>query len=159
VQFTTPSKGLHVANRGLGTIEKITNAGDVQIRIDSGRDSVFNIRQHPHLDHGYAVMSRSSQGQTAERVLIHVDTEKSELLVNNRFAYVSVSRAQYDVQIYTNDSSELARDFEPRLDAAHRGQSQELEAIAQMIELGTAHQTTQAPEQDETHSIGHEMSM
>src|SRR5437879_1826059 len=29
--------------------------------------------------------------QTAERVLIHVDTGKSEMLVNNRFAYVSVS--------------------------------------------------------------------
>jgi hypothetical protein len=30
---------------------------------------------HPHLDHGYAVTSHSSQGQTADRVLIHVDTE------------------------------------------------------------------------------------
>ena len=29
-------------------------------------------------------------------MLIHVDTEKSELLVNNRFAYLSVSRAPYE---------------------------------------------------------------
>ena len=57
----------------------------------------------------YAVTSHSSQGQTAERVLIHVDTEKSQLLVNNRFTYVSASRAQYDARIYTNDRSELAR--------------------------------------------------
>jgi Tfp pilus assembly protein PilX len=41
--------------------------------------------------------------------LIHVDTDKSELLVNNRFAYVSVSRGQYDAQIYTNDASQLFR--------------------------------------------------
>jgi hypothetical protein len=40
--------------------------------------------------------------------LIHVDTDKSELLVNNRFAYVSVSRAQHDAQIYTNDGSKLS---------------------------------------------------
>ena len=53
--------------------------------------------------------SHSSQGQTADRVLIHVDTEKSELLVNNRFAYVSVSRAQHDAHIYTNDRSKLPR--------------------------------------------------
>ena len=33
-----------------------------------------------------ALTSHSSQGQTADRVLIHVDTDKSELLVNNRFA-------------------------------------------------------------------------
>ena len=111
VQFTAPSRDLHVANRELGTIEKINDAGDVQIRMDSGREVAFNIREHPHLDHGYAVTSHSSQGQTAERVLIHVDTEKSEQLVNNRFAYVSVSRGQYDAQIYTNDRSELARDL------------------------------------------------
>ena len=44
------------------------------------------------------------------RVLIHVDTEKSAQLVNSRLAYVSVSRGQYDAQIY-NDKSELARDL------------------------------------------------
>ena len=31
------------------------------------------------------------------------------MLVNNRFAYVSVSRAQRDVQIYTNDGGELSQ--------------------------------------------------
>jgi hypothetical protein len=44
-------------------------------------------------------------------VLIHVDTEKGEQMVNSRFAYVSVSRGQYDAQIYTNDRSELASDL------------------------------------------------
>jgi hypothetical protein len=42
-------------------------------------------------------------------VLIHVDTEKSELLVNNRLAHVSVSRAQHVAHIYTNDGSKLSR--------------------------------------------------
>ena len=54
-------------------------------------------------------MTSQSQGQTADRVLIHVDTEENELLVNNRFAYVSVSRAQYDAHIYTNDGSKFSR--------------------------------------------------
>jgi ATP-dependent exoDNAse (exonuclease V) alpha subunit len=139
--------------------EKINDAGDVQIRMDSGRDVAFNIREHPHLDHGYAVTSHSSQGQTAERVLIHVDTEKSELLVNNRFAYVSVSRGQYDVQIYTNDRSDLAHDLSRDLTQRTATQSQKPEPMEQNIEQGTAQQTTQAPQQDETHSIGHEMAM
>jgi ATP-dependent exoDNAse (exonuclease V) alpha subunit len=109
IQFTAPSKELKVANRELGTIERVGSQGDLSVRLDSGRELRFNIREHAHLDHGYAVTSHSSQGQTAERVLIHVDTEKSELLVNNRFAYVSVSRAQHDAQIYTNDRSQLPR--------------------------------------------------
>jgi ATP-dependent exoDNAse (exonuclease V) alpha subunit len=76
--------------------------------MDSGHKIRFNILEHPHLDHGYAVTSHSSQGHTAQRVLIHVDTEKSELLVNNRFAYVSVSRAQHEAHIYTNNGSKLS---------------------------------------------------
>jgi conjugative relaxase-like TrwC/TraI family protein len=109
VQFTAPSRELQVANRELGTIEQVSHSGNLEIRMDSGREVRFNIRDHPHLDHGYAVTSHSSQGQTAQRVLVHVDTEKSEVLVNDRFAYVSVSRAQHDAHIYTNDGSELSR--------------------------------------------------
>jgi ATP-dependent exoDNAse (exonuclease V) alpha subunit len=108
IQFTAPSKGPKVANRELGTVKKITSGGDLEIRLDSGREVRFNVREHAHLDHGYAVTSHSSQGQTAERVLINVDTEKSEVLVNNRFAYVSVSRARHDAQIYTNDGGKLS---------------------------------------------------
>jgi conjugative relaxase-like TrwC/TraI family protein len=109
VQFTAPSRELQVANQELGTIEQVSHSGNLEIRMDSGREVRFNIRKHPHLDHGYAVTSHSSQGQTADRVLIHVDTDKSELLVNDRFAYVSVSRGQYDAQIYTNDAGKLGR--------------------------------------------------
>src|SRR5262249_41165468 len=54
VQFTAPSKDLHVANRELGTIQNISDDGDLEIRMDSGREIRFNIREHPHLDHGYA---------------------------------------------------------------------------------------------------------
>jgi len=54
--------------------------------MDSGQEVRFNVREDQHLDYGYAVTSHSGQEQTADRVLIHMDTEKSELLVNNRFA-------------------------------------------------------------------------
>ena len=130
VQFTAPSKELLVANRELGTIKTISDAGDLEIRMDSGREVHFNIHDHAHLDHGYAVTSHSSQGQTADRVLIHADTDKGERLVNNRFAYVSVSRAQYDAQIYTNDRSELADNLSREIarPTATEAQEQEPEA-------------------------------
>ena len=93
VQFTAPSRepaGCEPRTRHYRTSQLLT--ATFEIRMDSDRELRFNIREHPHLDHGYAVTSHSSQGQTADRVLIHVDTDKSELLVNDRFAYVSVSR-------------------------------------------------------------------
>jgi conjugative relaxase-like TrwC/TraI family protein len=159
VQFTAPSKDLHVANRQLGIVEKINDTGDVQIRTDSGREVSFNIREHPHLDYGYAMTGHSSQGQTTERVLIHVDTDQSDLLINNRFAYAAVSRGQYDAEIYTNDRSELARDLSRDLTGRTATESQEPQPMAQRIELGTTHPTSKAPEQDEMHGIGYEMSM
>ena len=146
VQFTAPSKDLHVANRELGTIDKINDAGDLKIRMDSGHDLEFNVREHPHLDHGYAVTSHSSQGQTADRVLVHVDTEKSELLVNNRFAYVSISRGQYDAQIYTDNKGELARDLSRDLERPT--------ATEQESELGQREESK--PAHEEAHEHEHE---
>src|SRR5271166_5520178 len=118
VQFTAPSKDLHVANRELGTIMRLDERGDIAVHTDSGRLVEFQLKGHPHLDHGYAVTSHSSQGQTADRVLIHADTEESAHLVNSRMAYVAVSRGRYDAQIYTNDKSELAEHLSR--DVSHR---------------------------------------
>ena len=154
VQFTAPSKELHVANRELGTIEEIDDAGHVAIRMDSGGEVRFNVDEHPHLDHGYAVTSHSSQGQTADRVLIHVDTEKSEQLVNNRFAYVSVSRAQYDAQIYTNDGSELARDLSRDVSQRTATESQEQEPAGEKIETAPKSQEEHKEEQTQEQALG-----
>jgi conjugative relaxase-like TrwC/TraI family protein len=110
VQFTAPNREQHIANRELGTIEKIEANGNLQLCMDSGRRVTFNVRENPHLDYGYAVTSHSSQGQTADRVLVHVDTEQAgEKLVNRRFAYVAVSRGRYEAQIYTNNRADLAQ--------------------------------------------------
>jgi ATP-dependent exoDNAse (exonuclease V) alpha subunit len=112
VQFTAPYRDEGIANRQLGTVEQIDAEGDLQIRLDSGRDAHFNIHEHPHLDYGYAVTSHSSQGATADRVLVHVDTEQAhDQLVNSRLAYVSVSRGRYDAQIYTNDAEKLGEEL------------------------------------------------
>lgn len=42
VQFTAPDRKRHIANRELGTIEKIDASGNVQVRLDSGRGVAFN---------------------------------------------------------------------------------------------------------------------
>ena len=112
VQFTAPYREEGIANRELGTVEQIDSEGNLQIRLDSGRDVQFSMEDHPHLDYGYAVTSHSSQGLTADRVLVHVDTETAhENLINTRLAYVSVSRARDDAQIFTNDAARLSEAF------------------------------------------------
>jgi len=153
VQFTAPSRELQVANRELGTIERVHHSGDLEIRLDSRREVRFNIREHPHLDHGYAVTSHSSQGQTADRVLIHVETDKSNLLVNDRFAYVSVSRGQYDARIYTNDRSELARNLSRENSQRTATEGREQQPTSPKIEPVSARGERSA-EEEQCHSLG-----
>jgi len=110
VQFTAPFNQARIANRELGRVEKIDSAGNIRLRLESGKTAQFNLREHPHLDYGYAMTSYTSQGQTVDRVIVHVpakDIANSEL-VNQRFAYVAVSRARIDAQLYTDDASTLA---------------------------------------------------
>jgi conjugative relaxase-like TrwC/TraI family protein len=110
VQFTAPANQLKVANRELGTVESITDDGRMNLKMDGGRAVSIDPKQHPHLDHGYAVTSHASQGQTADRVFIHVDTElAAKDLLNHRMAYVAVSRGAHDAQIFTNDRDQLAQ--------------------------------------------------
>jgi len=119
VQMTAPDRERGVANRELGTIERIDANGRMEVRWDSGRTSSFEASELRHLDYGYAVTSHSSQGQTAGRVLVHVETDRaSEKLVNQRLAYVAVSRGQYDARIYTDDKVKLARALDR--DVSHR---------------------------------------
>ncbi len=83
--------------------------GKISVRMDSGKDDRrFDPNEMRHFDHGYAVTSHSSQGLTSERVLVNMDTEVHPELINARFAYVSVSRASHDAQIFTNDAANLA---------------------------------------------------
>jgi conjugative relaxase-like TrwC/TraI family protein len=110
VQFTAPNKELGVANRDLGTIQQIGEAGEITVRMDGDKEKTvtFDPAKMRHFDHGYAVTSHSSQGLTSERVLVNMDTNVHPELINTRFAYVSVSRASQDAQIFTNDATTLA---------------------------------------------------
>jgi conjugative relaxase-like TrwC/TraI family protein len=109
LQFTAPSRELGVANRDLGTIQNINEDRNIVVRMDGGKDKMvtFDPAQMRHFDHGYAVTSHSSQGLTSERVLVNMDTNVHPELINDRFAYVSVSRASQDAQIFTNSVSSL----------------------------------------------------
>ena len=108
VQFTAGNRDLGIANRDLGTITALAEHS-ISVRMDakSGREVTFDPTEFRQLDHGYAVTSHSSQGLTADRVIANIDTDSSRSLINDRLAYVAISRAAYDARIYTNDASTL----------------------------------------------------
>jgi molybdopterin-guanine dinucleotide biosynthesis protein len=107
IQFTAPDKSLRVANRDLAVIESVASDGFITARLDDNRRIEFDAKQQPHFDHGYAVTSHSSQGLTAERVLVNADTGVHPDLLNSRFGYVSISRASHEAILYTDDMIKL----------------------------------------------------
>ncbi len=110
VQFTAPDRRLNVTNRQLATVEAIGSGGGLTLKLDQTQRTVVVDSPRKHVDLGYVLTSHSSQGQTADRVLVHVDTDQAgERLVNRRMAYVALSRGRHDARIYTNDPDQLVR--------------------------------------------------
>jgi ATP-dependent exoDNAse (exonuclease V) alpha subunit len=139
VQFTAPDRHRQIANRELATIEHVTAGGRLRLQLDSGRSVAFTLKDYPHLDHGYAVTSHSSQGQTADRVLVHVDTERApEQLVNRPLAYVAISRGRFDAQIFTDDKARL-------LEALGRDISQRAAIAVGQAQKSSSEQIQRAP--------------
>jgi conjugative relaxase-like TrwC/TraI family protein len=108
IQFTAPNKSLGVANRDLAAVESISPDGRISARLDNNREIEFDATEHRHFDHGYAVTSHSSQGLTAERVLVNADTGVHPDLLNSRFGYVSISRASHEATVFTDSFAKLS---------------------------------------------------
>lgn len=110
IQFSAQHKELGVANRDLGTVTKIEpDRLTVQMEGKEPRTISFNPSEFRQFDHGYAVTSHSAQGLTSNRVIAHFDTDSSQSLINQRLAYVAISRASEDARIYTNNAETLGQ--------------------------------------------------
>ncbi len=124
----------------------------MSVALDSGKHIDLSVTEHRHFDSGYAVTSHGSQGLTADQVFVHIDTAHTHPdLISNRLAYVSVSRGQHDVQIFTDNTVQLMEGFthevsktsaleltqaggeQPAAEQIGQGVEQTGEAIGQML--------------------------
>ena len=106
IQFRAPFTDHRVANGELGTIGKIKEEEFI-VSLDSGREVSIESDKFRHINHGYAVTSYSSQGQTIDRVLVNADAHEHNLVINHRMGYGAVSRARVDAIIFTNSALQL----------------------------------------------------
>ncbi len=125
IQFRAPFPEANVKNTELGTISNIAQ-GKFTVSLSADRVITFDPERFPHLDHGYAVTSFSSQGKTMDRVLVNAETTETDLLINQRIAYVAVSRARLDARIYTDSAADLSGAL-----ARRRDKTMALEALKQ----------------------------
>ena len=92
-----------LSNGSLFNVEGFTKRGD--IIVDHGW--VID-RDFGHLTHGYVVTSHASQGVTVNNVLVGISSE-SFPATGERTAYVALTRGKEQVQVFTDDKTELLK--------------------------------------------------
>jgi ATP-dependent exoDNAse (exonuclease V) alpha subunit len=167
VQMTAPHNAAGVANRELGTVERVDSSGDMKLRMDSGRTAVVAAGEPAHVDHGYAMTSHSAQGATVDKVIVHAESGQSAALVNERFAYVAGSRMRDGLDVYTDNSQQLTTSLERQFDktaavhdkdvAPRLGHAESGEGKGTNAATGRAEQQGQSTHQQSSsgHGLGH----
>jgi ATP-dependent exoDNAse (exonuclease V) alpha subunit len=118
VQLTRPWKTgrrTEIANRELGTIERLNETGNARVRLDNGRTVDWKLPAMPHIEYAYAMTSYSLQSKTSERTLLQIDTGDSRIrtLVDKALLYVGASRGSHELLIFTDDKECLLGEHSP----------------------------------------------
>jgi ATP-dependent exoDNAse (exonuclease V) alpha subunit len=103
VRITRNDKDLDLANGDRLHVVAVS-AGRVTLS-DGARNIALSTEKPLHIDHAYATTVHSSQGLTADRVLI--DADAASRTTARDVYYVAVSRARHEARIFTNDRAKL----------------------------------------------------
>lgn len=116
VEFTR-NDGMTGRVNGLGgeVLGVDAQARTAVIRTDKGRSQNLSLDalQDRHLRHGYVQTAFAAQGRTADRVLIHAESHRANLIDQSAF-YVVISRARVSAQVFTDDRARLVGGIESR---------------------------------------------
>lgn len=99
-------KDLDVRNGERGTVLEVKPGGLV-VKVEDGRTVEVDVAKYKHIDHGYALTTYKSQGQTFDKVVVEADT-RTPSLNDMRNQYVNITRCRDDVKIFTDDKESLA---------------------------------------------------
>ncbi|ESA37891.1 exonuclease v subunit alpha [Leptolyngbya sp. Heron Island J] len=104
LRWTRNDRDLGIRNGQQFTITALNDQGQAQILTADGTARSLNLRGHHYIDYGLVSTTYSSQGKTAERVLVAADST----LTQEAF-YVAVSRAKRHLTLYTPNKDDLLR--------------------------------------------------
>jgi len=96
-----------VRNGQLVTIESVDADGIAMLRDASGETTTADLSGQQYLDYALVSTTYSSQGKTADQVLVAVDRT-----ISKEGLYVAVSRAKQKLSLYTADKARLFKQAE-----------------------------------------------
>jgi len=104
IVFEKNDKQLGVSNGESAIIKSIDKNGNITVDKE-GNNLEFNITKYGYINHGYAITTHKSQGQTAKNVVAYMDSKAQNF---NSF-YVAVTRAENNIKIFTDNKEDLKK--------------------------------------------------
>jgi hypothetical protein len=118
-----------ISNHRQAVVTKLDRR-NIEVKLANGRKLSMPLADARKVDLAYCVTSHASQGSTVHKAIMHVDSKRSIDLVNDRQWYVSKTRPEWDLRIYTDSVQGMRRavartqEKELALDATKQRQSQ-----------------------------------
>lgn len=109
IRFTRNDCEAGRINRGRGEVVAVDEqARTATIQTPDGRTEVLNLdaARDRHIAYAYVETTFAAQGCTADHVIIHADSQATNLVDQKSF-YVGISRARESATIFTNDRAKL----------------------------------------------------
>ena len=107
LRWTRNDKTKGVRNGQLVTVEAIDVQGTATLRDAKGEVSTVALSGQQYLDYALVSTTYSSQGKTADQVLVAIDST-----ISKEGLYVAVSRAKQKLSLYTADKPKLFKQAE-----------------------------------------------
>lgn len=128
IRFTRNDREAGRINGGRGEVIAVdAQARTATIQTARGRTETLNLdsARDRHIAHAYVDTAFAAQGRTADHVIIHADSNATNLVDQKSF-YVGISRARESATIFTNDRGKL-------ISAINERAGQVQTAIAQVV--------------------------
>ena len=97
-----------IANHRQAVITKLDRR-NIEVELENGRRLSMPVADARKVDLAYCVTSHASQGATVNKAIIHIDSSRGVDLVNDRQWYVSKTRPEWDLRIYTDSVQGMRR--------------------------------------------------
>ncbi len=108
LQWREPDNQRRIANGKYATITTL-DQHNIEVTFDNGRKLAMPLSAARKVDLGYCSTSHAAQGSTVHKAIMHIDSSRRAELVNLRQFYVSGTRPQWDLRIYTDSVQGMRR--------------------------------------------------
>jgi ATP-dependent exoDNAse (exonuclease V) alpha subunit len=114
IRFTRNDRSKGRTNGGEAVVLSVDPVAHRATLDQNGHRATLDLKVDRHWDHGYVRTVYAAQGRTADRAILHIDTDDRRLNGYESW-YVGISRAKDSVRIFTDDAKQLPRVLERSL--------------------------------------------